>query len=100
MLTPALIAFLSTVPGCTFLTHDYGDSTLVIQTMCEPICSSCARIYNKEGEVIRAIEPPYRDAIFPEATLSYPDGDSTLAPVIIWTDNTPLLLDDEEKKQP
>lgn len=98
MLTSALIALLSQAPNTTLHTHDYGDSILVVQTICAPICSSCARIYNKEGEVIRRIESPYPDATFPEAHLEYMNNDSTGTPLIVWTDNTPQILDKEEMK--
>lgn len=67
-----------------------SDSTLVVETVCAPICSSCARIYNKEFTPIRTIVSPYPTAIFPMATIM--DGQ------LQWTDNTSEILDDEEKK--
>lgn len=99
MLTPALIALLSNAPNTTFATHDYQDSILVVQTVCAPICSSIARVYDKDGHVLREIPSPYPHAVFPEAELIYPDNDSTSTPDILWRDNTPLMLDDIEKKQ-
>lgn len=54
------------------------DSALVVLTVCAPQCSSCARIYNKEGEVIRTITPPFT-SIFPLATIE--DGQ------LVWKDN-------------
>lgn len=59
--------------------YDYsGDSALVVLTVCAPQCSSCARVYNKEGEVIRTITPPFV-SIFPLAKIE--NGQ------VIWTDN-------------
>ena len=55
-----------------------GDSILVVFTACAPQCSSCARIYNKEWQLIATPQPPFR-SIFPLATIQ--DGR------IIWTDN-------------
>lgn len=55
-----------------------ADSALVVLTVCAPECSSCARIYNKEGEVIRTITPPFI-SIFPLATIE--NGQ------LVWKDN-------------
>ena len=54
------------------------DSALVVLTVCAPQCSSCARIYNKEGEVTREIMPPFT-SIFPLAHIE--DGQ------LKWEDN-------------
>lgn len=71
----------------------YGqDSVLIIETACAPICSSIARVYNKEYRLLRTIKAPIPDAIFPEAYIE--NG------VVLWRDNTELLLDEEEKKAP
>ena len=56
------------------------DSVLVVMTACAPKCSSCARIYNKEGEVTQTITPPFT-SIFPAATIDKKTGE------LIWTDN-------------
>ena len=58
--------------------YQYTDSTLVVMTACAPQCSSCARVYNKEWQLIRTVTPPF-SSIFPLATIE--DGK------IIWTDN-------------
>lgn len=58
--------------------YQYADSTLVVMTACAPQCSSCARVYNKEWQLIRTVTPPFR-SIFPLATIQ--DGK------IVWTDN-------------
>lgn len=55
--------------SCFVETLSYPDSTLVIETVCAPICSSHARIYNKEWEIIRTIAAPYPDASFVEAKI-------------------------------
>jgi hypothetical protein len=54
------------------------DSILVVMTVCAPQCSSCARIYNKEWQLIETFTPPF-SSIFPLATIE--NGR------IIWTDN-------------
>ena len=71
-------------------TSPEADSIIVIQTVCAPICSSCVRVYNKEWE-LRNTPRPTCGGIFPEA--EFRDGQ------IIWHDNTPEYLDDEEKKR-
>ncbi len=57
-----------------------GDSIIVIHTVCAPICSSCAHVYNKDGEKIGTIEPPFHSA-FPEA---YIENNH-----VMWRDNDP-----------
>ncbi len=54
------------------------DSILVVMTACAPQCSSCARIYNKEWQLIETVTPPFT-SIFPLATIE--NGR------IIWKDN-------------
>ena len=58
--------------------YQYTDSTLVVMTACAPQCSSSARVYNKDGQLIRTVTPPFR-SIFPLATIE--NGK------IVWTDN-------------
>ena len=55
-----------------------GDSIVVIHTVCAPICSSCARVYNKEGQELGRLQPDIQ-SIFPEAYIE--DGK------IMWRDN-------------
>ncbi len=55
-----------------------GDSVVVIHTVCAPICSSCARVYNKEWQEIGVLKPDFK-SIFPEAYIE--DGK------ILWRDN-------------
>ena len=62
----------------TLEVYEYADSTLVVMTACAPQCSSYARVYNKEWELIRTVTPPF-SSIFPLAHIE--NGH------IIWTDN-------------
>ena len=55
-----------------------SDSILVVLTACAPQCSSRARIYNKEWQLIRDVTPPFT-SIFPLATIK--NGR------IVWKDN-------------
>ena len=57
-----------------------GDSITVVTTVCAPQCSSCARVYNKEGSALFSIEPPF-SSIFPLAIIDKETGK------IIWRDN-------------
>ena len=55
-----------------------NDSIIVIHTVCAPICSSHARVYNKEWEEIGTFKPPFKSP-FPEAYIE--DGK------VLWRDN-------------
>ncbi|MBR1427097.1 MAG: hypothetical protein IJ581_06555 [Paludibacteraceae bacterium] len=80
-----------TLDSCVVEAWDYpGDSVLVVQTVCAPICSSHARIIDKGGKTVRNIVPPYPHAVFPEASIR--EG------VLVWEDHTPDVLDEEELK--
>ena len=59
----------------TLLTND---SIIVLHTVCAPICSSCARVYNKEWQFLGNLTPPIKTA-FPEAYIE--DGK------LLWRDN-------------
>ena len=61
-------------------TIELGDSIVVIYTICAPICSSCARVYNKEWLFLGNMTPPIK-TIFPEAYIE--NGQ------ILWRDNDP-----------
>ena len=54
------------------------DSVLVVFTACAPQCSSCARIYNKEWQLIATPHSP-TPTIFPLATIE--NGR------LVWKDN-------------
>ena len=55
-----------------------ADTILVVLTACAPQCSSCARVYNKEGQLIAIPQSP-APSIFPLATIE--NGR------IVWKDN-------------
>ena len=57
-----------------------GDSISVVFTVCAPQCSSCARIYNKEWQLIQTVTPPF-SSVFPLAAINKETGE------IVWTDN-------------
>lgn len=103
----ALIAILTTMGGqpvmtdsvgaycryqladsCYAETYNYGDSTLVVHTVCSPICSSYAMVCDEAGNILRTIPTP--SGLLPEASIV--DGS------IRWVDNKNELLDEEEKK--
>ena len=69
-----------TEPLSTCDTIALGDSVVVIHTVCAPICSSCARVYNKEWQFLGNMTPPIKTA-FPEAYIE--EGK------IVWRDNDP-----------
>ena len=58
-----------------------NDSIFVIHTVCAPICSSHARIYNKEWQEIGVLKAPFK-SIFPEA---YIENEK-----LLWRDNDTL----------
>ena len=55
-----------------------NDTIIVIHTVCAPICSSRARVYNKEWQEIGVLRPPFQ-SIFPEAYIE--NGK------LLWRDN-------------
>lgn len=57
-----------------------GDSIIVVTTICAPQCSSCARVYNKEWQLVQTLTPP-TTSIFPLATIDKQTG------CIRWKDN-------------
>lgn len=58
-----------------------NDSIIVIHTVCAPICSSHARIYNKEWQEIGVLKAPFK-SIFPAA---YIENEK-----LLWRDNDTL----------
>ena len=80
-----------TKDSCTIEVLDFGKTALVVQTVCAPICSSHAFIYNtKKDKLVREIKPAVQ-GVFPYAWIE----NGTLH----WRDNTAEMLDDEEKKR-
>lgn len=65
------------------------DEIVFIQTLCAPVCASVATLYDKEWNYMKRLLPD-ETGIFMKAEVK----DDTL----VWTDETPLILDDEEKK--
>lgn len=57
-----------------------GDSIIVVTTICAPQCSSCARVYNKEWQLVQTLTPP-TPSIFPLASIDPKTGK------VIWKDN-------------
>lgn len=57
-----------------------GDSIIIVTTICAPQCSSCARVYNKEWQLVQTLTPP-TSSIFPLATIDPKTGK------VIWKDN-------------
>ena len=69
-------------------TYEYeNDSTLVVETVCAPICSSHACVYNKEWLLLHSISEP-EAYIVPQARI---DSLGYLS----WEDNS-VLLDDTQ----
>ena len=69
---------------------DYKDSMLVVETVCAPISSSTARVFDRNNKPIRTIQPAC-EGILPYAWIK--DGQ------LHWQDNTAQLLDEEEKNR-
>lgn len=57
-----------------------GDSIIVVTTICAPQCSSCARVYNKEWQLVQTLTPT-APSIFPLAAIDPKTGK------VMWKDN-------------
>jgi len=68
---------------------DYKDSMLVVETVCAPICSSTARVFDRDGKLIRTIAPDC------EGTLPFAWIENGK---VHWRDNTEQMLDEQELK--
>ena len=70
------------------------NEVLLIYTSCAPICSSRARVYLIKGDdwVLEGDREPDCGGVFPQAF--WENGQ------LIWRDNTPEWLDEEEKNRP
>ena len=66
--------------------YPQGDSVLLIRTQCSPLCSSFARIYDEQWQILRSVPTP-RTMILPEAYVQ--NGN------LLWRDN---YLEDELPK--
>ena len=67
---------------------DYKDSALVVETVCAPICSSTARVYDKNSKLIRTITPECGGA----RPYAWIEGGQ-----LHWQDNTFEMYDQQEK---
>ncbi len=76
--------------GIAFYLLTKNDSIYLIQTVCAPICSSTVRLYDKDWNLLTNIQAPIQGT-FIEAII---EKDS-----IVYKDNTPELLDENEKQQ-
>lgn len=68
---------------------DYKDSVLVVESVCAPICSSTARVFDKNDKLLRTIAPK-SEGILPFAWIE--NGE------LHWRDNTGQMLDEQELK--
>lgn len=64
--------------SCYVEVVSYPDSFLVVQTACVPICNSRVRVYNKEWQMIREVEP----TIVSSLPFAYFENDT-----LVWKDN-------------
>ena len=69
---------IAVTDSTTLEVYQGTDSIFVVMTACAPQCSSIARVYNKEWELIRTVTPPF-SSVFPLATIE--NGR------IVWKDN-------------
>lgn len=76
--------------SCYLELYNYGDSILLVRTICAPICSSWAGVYTETGKLLRSISAP-QHSVFPLATIE--NG------LLVWKDNTDEMLDENEKRQ-
>lgn len=66
--------------SATLEIYEAEDNIIAVMTVCAPQCSSCARVYNKEGEYLFPLEPSVT-SIFPLATMNKQTGKIT------WVNN-------------
>ena len=71
---------IAVTDSATLEVYQGADSVFVVYTVCAPVCSSCARVYNKELEFLFPLQPPFT-SVFPLATMDRKTGR------IVWTDN-------------
>ena len=45
--------------SCYIETYHYGDSILLVQTVCAPLCSSVARMYDNQWTLLHPVPAPY-----------------------------------------
>lgn len=50
--------FVKLADSCYLETYHYGDSILLVQTVCAPLCSSVARMYDSQWTLLHPIPAP------------------------------------------
>lgn len=50
--------FVKLADSCYLETYHYGDSILLVQTVCAPLCSSVARMYDSHWTLLHPIPAP------------------------------------------
>ena len=65
--------------SCYLETYHYGDSILLVQTVCAPLCSSVAQMYDSDWTLLHPIAAP-ADYTLPQAFIA-PNG------TIRWQEN-------------
>ena len=80
--------YIRMADSCYVEGYNYGDSAVVVETVCAPLCASYVRVYNTEGIPLRDIPYP------PDGMLHAAHIDSIGA--VHWTNTTSSLLDESE----
>ena len=81
---------LSVADGVEYLLALKADTILLVNTVCAPVCSSVVRSYVANWLPLGTVPPP--------AGMAFPQADIAADGTLVWTDRTPQLLDEEEKK--
>lgn len=50
--------FVKLADSCYLETYHYGDSILLVQTVCAPLCSSVARMYDGQWTLLHPVPAP------------------------------------------
>ncbi len=82
--------------GVGYTIRTDNDTILLIQTLCSPICSSVVQQYTSSGQLIGNVSIPPTAQIPDNALFIQAD---IVNGQIVYTDNTSLFLDEEEKKE-
>ncbi len=80
---------LQVAEGVEYTLFVQNDTITFIQTACAPICASVVKQYDGEWRYVQTVRPSIQ-GVFVEAMLQ----DSA----IVYKDNTPELLDEDERK--
>lgn len=77
--------------SCYVDLYEYeGDSLLIVETICAPVCASHAHVYNKQWVLLHDC--------MPDSTLLFPQAHIDRDGRIMWTDNKNLILDETEQQ--